>query len=160
MLRSWTSLSTWAKKYLGKGDAVFLEAVLSGEMPKVDRKPNLKNRKKGAYKSRSFHIGDVLTKVKLTMEQNLEDAIYNDQKAWDDYYTLKEAKEEELASVQDALQKGDGEGGARAESKADSQTEMDALKTQIQNDQAYMDTTAADLATKIRVERSARTPRG
>merc|ERR1719174_1257414 len=57
------------KKYLGKGDAVFLEAVLSGEMPKLDRKPvsQKKNRGKAAYKSRSFHIGDVLTKVKMTM---------------------------------------------------------------------------------------------
>lgn len=137
------------QKYLAKGDAVFLESVLSGEMPKLEhRKPNHKNRNKAAYKARSGKIGDVLSKVKYTMEQNLEDAIFNDNKAWEDYRELKAAKEEELATVQDALRKGDGENGARASSKADTQTELDALRTQISNDNSYMDTTAADLATK------------
>jgi hypothetical protein len=86
--------------------------------------------------------------MKETFETNLEEATTTEDKATDDYAELKEAKGEELAAAEDALNKMDGENGAKAMSKEDSETERDALKTQIDNDNKYIEQTATDLETK------------
>lgn len=136
-------------KFLDKGDAVFLQRLLTGEVPKADwKKLNRKATFKMKYKARSFHIQDVLKKMKSTFEQNLEDAEANEQKALDDYTELKDAKNEQLATAQDALNKQDGENGAKAMSKEDAETERDALTTQRTNDEGFIEATANDLATK------------
>jgi len=69
-------------------------------------------------------------------------------KALEDYTELKEAKMEQLATAQDALNKMDGENGAKAMSKEDAETERDALTTQRTNDEGFIEATANDLATK------------
>jgi hypothetical protein len=137
------------QKYLNKGDAMFLERVLSGEVPKADfKKLNRKNPNKGAYKARSGKIQDVLVKIKTTFETNLEQAEMEEERQLQDYLELKGAKQEELDAATDALNKQDGENGAKAMSKQDSETEMNALKTQITNDKNYIEATATDLENK------------
>lgn len=146
MLQKATELG---EKFLSKGDALFLTRVLGGEVPKPDwKKLNRKADFKMAYKHRSGHIQDVLAKMKSTFESNLVDAEAKEEKAIEDYTELKEAKTEQLTTASDALNKGDGENGAKAMSKEDSETERDALRTQITNDEGFIEATAADLATK------------
>jgi hypothetical protein len=136
-------------KFLTKGDAVFFQRLLTGEVPKADwKKLNRKATFKMKYKARSFHIQDVLKKMENTFNQNIEDAEANEQKALDDYTELKEAKMEQLATAEDALSKQDGENGAKAMSKEDAETERDALTTQRTNDEGFIEATANDLATK------------
>jgi len=136
-------------KFLTKGDAIFFQRLLTGEVPKADwKKLNRKAGFKMKYKARSFHIQDVLKKMHDTFSQNLEDAEANEQKALDDYTELKDAKSEQLATAEDALNKMDGENGAKAMSKEDAETERDALTTQRTNDEGFIDATAGDLANK------------
>jgi len=136
-------------KFLTKGDAIFFQRLLTGEVPKADwKKLNRKADFKMKYKARSFHIQDVLKKMKETFAQNLEDAEANEQKALDDYTELKDSKSEQLATAEDALNKMDGENGAKAMGKEDAETERDALTTQRTNDENYITATATDLATK------------
>merc|ERR1719446_1612430 len=146
MLQKATELG---EKFLSKGDSLFLTRVLGGEVPKADwKKLNRKADFKMAYKHRSGHIQDVLKKMKQTFISNLKDAEAAEEKAIEDYTELKEAKTEELTTAQDALNKGDGENGAKASSKEDSETERDALVTQINNDKGFIEATANDLKTK------------
>merc|ERR1719265_2609768 len=136
-------------KFLTKGDALFLQRLLTGEVPKADwKKLNRKATFKMKYKARSFHIQDVLKKMKSTFNQNLADAEDKEERGLDDYTELKESKADQLASAQDALSKMDGENGAKAMSKEDAETERDALTTQRTNDENYIEATATDLATK------------
>jgi len=146
MLQKATELG---EKFLSKGDSLFLTRVLGGEVPKADwKKLNRKADFKMAYKHRSGHIQDVLKKMKSTFESNLVDAEAKEEKAIEDYTELKDAKTEQLTTAEDALNKQDGENGAKAMSKEDSETERDALVTQINNDKGFIDATANDLATK------------
>jgi hypothetical protein len=146
MLQKATELG---QKFLSKGDSLFLTRVLGGEVPKADwKKLNRKADFKMAYKHRSGHIQDVLKKMKSTFESNLADAEAKEEKAIEDYTELKDAKTEQLNTAKDALNKQDGENGAKAMSKEDSETERDALVTQINNDKGFIEATANDLATK------------
>merc|ERR1719215_1597075 len=127
-------------KFLTKGDAIFFQRLLTGEVPKADwKKLNRKAGFKMKYKARSFHIQDVLKKMHDTFSQNLEDAEANEQKALDDYTELKDAKTEQLTTAEDALGKMDGENGAKAMSKEDAETERDALTTQRTNDEGLIE---------------------
>lgn len=136
-------------KFLTKGDAIFFQRLLTGEVPKADwKKLNRKAGFKMKYKARSFHIQDVLKKMHDTFSQNLEDAEANEQKALDDYTELKDAKTDQLTTAEDALGKQDGENGAKAMSKEDAETERDALTTQRTNDEGFIEATATDLKTK------------
>jgi len=136
-------------KFLTKGDAIFFQRLLTGEVPKADwKKLNRKAGFKMKYKARSGHIQDVLKKMKATFNQNLGDAEANEQKNLDDYTELKEAKGEQLATAQDGLNKQDGENGAKAMGKEDAESERDALTTQKTNDENFIGATSTDLATK------------
>jgi len=135
-------------KFLTKGDAIFFQRLLTGEVPKADwKKLNRKAGFKMKYKARSGHIQDVLKKMKATFNQNLGDAEANEQKNLDDYTELKEAKGEQLATAQDGLNKQDGENGANAIGKEDAESERDALTTQKTNDENFIGATSTDLAT-------------
>jgi len=146
MLQKATELG---ERFLSKGDSLFLTRVLGGEVPKADwKKLNRKADFKMAYKHRSGHIQDVLKKMKSTFESNLVDAESKEEKAIEDYTELKDAKTEQLNTAEDALNKQDGENGAKAMSKEDSETERDALVTQISNDKGFIEATATDLSNK------------
>jgi peptidoglycan hydrolase CwlO-like protein len=137
------------ERFLGKGDALFLRRVLTGEVPKADwKKLNRKATFKMAYKARSFKIQDVLSKMLGTFKTNLKDATDKEQEAQTQYDELSGSKSEQLGEAQQALSKMDGEKGAKAMSKEDSQKEVDALKLQVTNDKKFIEQTATALEEK------------
>jgi len=137
------------ERFLGKGDALFLRRVLTGEVPKADwKKLNRKATFKMAYKARSFKIQEVLKKMLDTFDTNLADARTKEKEAEDEYQELKGSKTEQLEAAQTALTKMDEEKGAKAMSREDAQAEVDALKTQIENDTKFIKQTAQSLADK------------
>merc|ERR1712188_307008 len=63
------------QRYLSKGDALFLQRVLGGEVPQRDwKKLNRKSTFKSKYKARSGKIQSILADMLATFKTNLEDA--------------------------------------------------------------------------------------
>merc|ERR1719408_66606 len=137
------------ERFLGKGDALFLRRVLTGEVPKADwKKLNRKATFKMAYKARSFKIQEVLAKMLDTFKTNRKDARDKEDEAQAQYDDLSENKREQLEGAQEALSKQDTEKGAAGMSKENAQTEVDALKTQVSNDEKFISQTAKALEDK------------
>jgi len=137
------------ERFLGKGDALFLRRVLTGEVPKADwKKLNRKATFKMAYKARSFKIQDVLAKMLDTFTTNRKDARDKEDEAQSQYDELSGNKRDQLESAQEALSKGDTEKGAAGMSKDNAQSEVDALKTQVSNDEKFISQTATALEDK------------
>jgi len=138
-----------SKSFLASADAMFLQRVLTGEVPKADwKKLNRKATFKMAYKARSFKIQDVLSKMRDTFNTNLDDAKKKEEENLAQYTELFEAKTGQKDEATTALENQDGENGAKSMSKADSEEERDALKTQVENDERYVQQTIDDLTTK------------
>merc|ERR1719395_417125 len=122
------------KRYLDKGDATFLEKVLSGDVPNVDwKKLNRKATFKMKYKARSLKIQEILADMLQTFQDNLADAEKKEADAKSSFDTLMGSKNSQLSAAQDALSGGEGEAGARALSMEESQAEVDALTEQVTN---------------------------
>jgi predicted nucleic acid-binding Zn-ribbon protein len=137
------------ERFLEKGDALFLRRVLTGEVPKADwKKLNRKATFKMAYKARSFKIQEVLAKMLDTFKTNRKDARDKEDEAQSQYDELSENKREQLEGAQEALSKQDVEKGAAGMSKENAQTEVDALKTQVSNDERFIEQTSNALADK------------
>jgi len=137
------------KKFLTKGDALFLERLLTGDVPVADwKKLNRKAVFKMKYKARSFKIQDVLTKLLQTFQSNLADAEKKEEEAEAQFQKLMEAKHAQKEKAEEALSKLDVENGAKAMSKEDAQAEVDALTTQIENDKKYIEQTTKALEEK------------
>merc|ERR1719329_1275972 len=137
------------ERFLSKGDALFLRRVLTGEVPKADwKKLNRKATFKMAYKARSFKIQEVLAKMLDTFKTNRKDARDKEDEAQSQYDELSGNKREQLESAQEALSKQDTEKGAAGMSKENAQTEVDALKTQVANDEKFISQTATALENK------------
>merc|ERR1719456_2219262 len=84
------------KRYLSKGDAAFLERVLSGEVPEVDwKKLNRKATFKMKYKARSTKILSMLKDMLQTFKDNLADATAKEEEAEEAFKKLMEAKSAE-----------------------------------------------------------------
>ena len=127
-------------------DARFLTQVLDGQVPKADwKKLNRKATFKMAYKARSFKIQEVLAKMLDTFKTNRKDARDKEDEAQSQYDELSGNKREQLESAQEALSKQDTEKGAAGMSKENAQTEVDALKTQVSNDEKFISQTAKAL---------------
>jgi len=138
------------KNYLSKGDAAFLERVLSGEVPEYDwKKLNRKATFKMKYKARSTKILSMLKDMLQTFTDNLADATAKEEEAKKAYEALKKSKTEELEAAQKALNDMSKEGSARALSKDEAQQEVDDLKAQIQADSGFMADTQAAHKTKL-----------
>merc|ERR1719242_2544716 len=91
------------ERFLGKGYALFLRRVLTGEVPKADwKKLNRKATFKMAYKARSFKIQDVLAKMLDTFKTNRKDARDKEDEAQNQYDDLSSNKREQLESAQEA----------------------------------------------------------
>merc|ERR1719395_255046 len=102
------------KRYLSKGDAEFLERVLTGEVPEVDwKKLNRKATFKMKYKARSGKIQDVLANMLETFKTNLHDAEEKEATALASYEKLMASKKDQLDKSQQALTDGKKEGAAR-----------------------------------------------
>merc|ERR1719240_1083029 len=83
----------FGKKYLTKGDALFLERVLSGDVPVVDwKKLNRKATFKMKYKARSGKIQDVLANMLETFKTNPHDAEKKEAAALASYEKLMASK--------------------------------------------------------------------
>lgn len=137
------------KQYLSDGDSLFLQRILTGEVPEKDwKKLNRKAGFKMSYKARSFKIQGVLNKLLQSFVKSLKDAEdkEDDEKATFD--TLMETKNEQLQSAEDALSSSSVEGGARGLSKEQAQEEVDDLKQQISNDEGYIQQAEDDLSKK------------
>jgi len=136
-------------QYLSEGDSLFLQRILTGEVPEKDwKKLNRKAGFKMSYKARSFKIQGVLNKLKESFTKSLGDAEDKENEEKETYDTLMDTKKEQLQSAEDALSSGSVEGGSRGLSKEQSQEEVDDLKTQISNDEGYITTAKSDLETK------------
>merc|ERR1712083_1134437 len=127
------------ERFLGKGDALFLRRVLTGEVPKADwKKLNRKATFKMAYKARSFKIQDVLAQLLETFSSNLKEAEDKEKAAQATYDKLMDSKGKQKTAAQDALDKMDKESGAKGLSKGDAQAEIDMLTKQVADDKKYI----------------------
>merc|ERR1719316_1055658 len=139
----------FGKKFLTKGDALFLERVLSAEVPDVDwKKLNRKATFKMKYKARSGKIQDVLANMLETFKTNLKDAEEKEAAALASFEKLMSTKKDQLDKSQQALKDMFAEGGARKMNKEEAQEEVDGLKAQIEADKAFIAQTEKALAEK------------
>merc|ERR1719261_228168 len=138
------------QNFLSEQDARFLEQVLDGEVPDVDwKKLNRKATFKMKYKARSLKIQEILADMLQTFEDNLADATKKEKDTKASFDTLMEAKNSQLSAAQDALSGGEGEGAARTLAADEAQEEVDALTTQVTNDEKYISQAEASYADKV-----------
>jgi len=143
-------------RFLGKGDALFLRRLLTGEVPTFEWKDlNRKATFKMSYKARSFEIQDVLAKLLETFGKNKEEATSKEKEAQEAFDMLMAEKNGQLDSAKEALAKMEKENGAKALSKADTQARIDLLTEQVANDEKYIKQVEGELAEK-KVEWEAR----
>merc|ERR1719298_192524 len=138
------------QNFLSDQDARFLEQVLDGQTPKADwKKLNRKATFKMKYKARSTKIQEILADMLQTFEDNLADATKKETDTKASFDTLMAAKNSQLSAAQDALSGGEGEGAARTLAADEAQEEVDALTTQVSNDEKYIEATEASYADKV-----------
>merc|ERR1719327_1809395 len=136
--------------FLSEQDTRFLEQVLDGQTPDVDwKKLNRKATFKMKYKARSLKIQEILADMLQTFQDNLADAEKKESDAKSSFDTLMGSKNSQLSAAQDALSGGEGEGAARALNAQESQDEVDALTTQVENDEKYIGQVEDSYAVKI-----------
>merc|ERR1719392_219643 len=138
------------KEFLPKADALFLERLFTGEwgheVPTVDwKKLNRKAVFKMKYKARSFKIQDILAKLLQTFQDNLTEAETKEAKAEEVFAKLSSSLKAQLEKARAALQEMAAEGAARGLSEEEAQEEIDALKSQIQNDLKFIKQTQQSL---------------
>merc|ERR1719298_353233 len=135
---------------LSEQDARFLEQVLDGQVPDVDwKKLNRKATFKMKYKARSLKIQEILADMLQTFEDNLADATKKEKDTKASFDTLMGSKNSQLSAAQDALSGGEGEGAARTLAADEAQEEVDALTTQVSNDEKYISQAEASYADKV-----------
>jgi hypothetical protein len=138
------------KNYLSKGDAAFLERLLSGEVPEVDwKKLNRKATFKMKYKARSTKILKMMQDMLQTFQDNLADATAKEEEAKATFDKLMKSKNAELDTAQQALTDMSAEGGARDLNKQEAQQELDDLKKQVEDDTKFMADTEEHHAMKL-----------
>merc|ERR1719428_1352593 len=138
------------KRSLSAEDERFLEQAMDGQVPDVDwKKLNGKATFKMKYKARSLKIQEILADMLQTFQDNLADAKKTEKTAKENFDTLIGSKNDQLSAAQDALNGGEGEGAARALSMEESQEEVDALTTQVENDEKYIGQAEASYADKV-----------
>merc|ERR1719316_2197013 len=138
------------KQSLSAEDARFLEQAMDGQVPDVDfKKLNRKATFKMKYKARSLKIQEILADMLQTFEDNLADATKTEKTTKDSFDTLMESKNSQLSAAQDALSGGEGEGAARTLAADEAQEEVDALTTQVSNDEKYISQAEASYADKV-----------
>merc|ERR1719316_516420 len=138
------------QNFLSEQDARFLEQVLDGQVPKADwKKLNRKATFKMKYKARSTKIQEILADMLQTFEDNLADAEKKEKDTKSSFDTLMGSKNSQLSAAQDALSGGEGEGAARTMAADEAQEEVDALTTQVSNDEKYISQAEASYADKV-----------
>merc|ERR1719486_1211359 len=138
------------KQSLSAEDARFLEQAMDGQVPDVDfKKLNRKATFKMKYKARSLKIQEILADMLQTFEDNLADATKKEKETKASFDTLMTSKNSQLSAAQDALSGGEGEGAARTLAADEAQEEVDALTTQVENDEKYISQAEASYADKV-----------
>jgi len=138
------------QNFLSEQDSRFLEQVLDGQVPDVDwKKLNRKATFKMKYKARSLKIQEILADMLQTFEDNLADATKKEADTKSSFDTLMTSKKSQLSAAQDALSGGEGEGAARTLAADEAQEEVDALTTQVTNDEKYISQAEASYADKV-----------
>jgi len=123
------------RRYLSKGNARFLEHVLTGQVPDVDwKKVNRKATFKMAYTKRSGEIQQTLADLLETFKANLQEATEKEEAAVATHTTLMTSKGAQKKSAEEALAAMDVENGARGKAKSEAQAEIDFLQDQVKND--------------------------
>jgi hypothetical protein len=126
-----------------------LEHALDGDVAPDWKKLNRKATFKMKYKARSLKIQEILADMLQTFEDNLADAKKKEKDTKASFDTLMEAKNSQLSAAQDALSGGEGEGAARTLAADEAQGEVDALTTQVSNDEKYISQVEASYADKV-----------
>merc|ERR1719321_2267128 len=138
------------QRYLSKGDALFLQRLLTGEVhvaPDYDwKKLNRKSTFKMKYKARSGKIQGIMADLLQTFKDNLQDAETKEKESIENY---EKSKKNELEGAQKALTDGDKEGSLRGMAKEDAEKEVEDLKAQIKEDEKTISDTEEALKTKI-----------
>merc|ERR1719453_1943074 len=94
-------------------------------------------------------IQEILADMLQTFEDNLADATKKEKDTKDSFDTLMGSKNSQLSAAQDALSGGEGEGAARTLAGDEAQEEVDALTTQVSNDEKYISQAEASYADKV-----------
>jgi chromosome segregation ATPase len=137
------------RRFLSEGDALFLQRILTGEVPEGDaKKLNRKATFKMSYKARSFKIQGVLNKLLSSFKKSLKEAEDKEEESKDEFDKLMSSKNEQKDKAENALGSMEAEGGARGMSKSQAQDEVDDLKDQVDNDKRFIQQTEEALDDK------------
>merc|ERR1711959_350720 len=115
----------------------YLEQQLDSGTPMINKKSPFKAK----YSSQSKKILQIIKDMKMTFEDNLEEAKDKEKEAKKSYDALMESKGKELDTAQSALTDLAGEGGARGLAKEESQQEVDDLSAQVEADSGFISDT-------------------
>lgn len=138
------------RQYLSKGDAHFLQRLLTGDEPisKDWKKLNRKATFKMKYKQRSGEIQGVLEKLQADFEAGLKEADSKEEQAAKEFETLMASKKGQKETAEEGLTNMEKETGAAGLAKSDAEAEKTDLKTQVENDEKFIKETKDDLDTK------------
>jgi len=135
-----------AEAVLPKKDAALLAAVVkTGKIAKPDyKKLNKKNVHGQKYEMRSGKIQELVADMLKTFKDNLDEANTKEDETKATHEKLREAKDDQLQSAEDALAAMGGETASRDEAKAESQGEVDTLEDQVTDDKKIVEDTTSD----------------
>merc|ERR1719172_141833 len=134
------------QQYLTKGDALFLQRVLTGEVPKADwKKLNRKATFKQSYQARSGNIIKLLEQLLAQFEDAQKASEDKENKAAETFSKLKESLDDQLEVCVTALNDAAAEGASKGEAIDNCEAEIEALEKQIELDHKYIDQTQTAL---------------
>merc|ERR1719313_2037108 len=128
-----------ATRYLSKGDAVFLQRVLLGEVPKADwKKLNRKATFKAKYHARSGKIIKLLEQLLAQFKDTKAEGKAKEDQAVQIFTKLDDSLNEQLTVAMDALDAAAAEQGAKGLTLEQVDAEIEALKKQIELDTKWI----------------------
>merc|ERR1719172_209536 len=134
------------QQYLTKGDALFLQRVLTGEVPKADwKKLNRKATFKQSYQARSGNIIKLLEQLLAQFEDAQKASEDKEDNAVEVFSKLKDSLDDQLNVCVTALNDAAAEGAAKGETIENCEEEIAALEKQVENDRKYIDQTQTAL---------------
>merc|ERR1719324_998795 len=135
-----------ATRYLSKGDAVFLQRVLLGEVPKADwKKLNRKATFKAKYHSRSGKIIKLLEQLLAQFKDAKAEGKAKEEKAAQIFSKLHDSLESQLTMNMNALDDMAAEAGAQGLTLEQCEAEIEALQKQVELDTKWIAQTQGQL---------------
>merc|ERR1719172_310066 len=134
------------QQYLTKGDALFLQRVLTGEVPKADwKKLNRKATFKQSYQARSGNIIKLLEQLLAQFEDTQKASEDKENKAAEVFSKLKDSLDDQLSVCLKALNDAAAEGASKGEAIDNCEAEIAALEKQIELDTKHIKQTQTAL---------------